>query len=874
MNTLTFRMLCRAFRPAVLAAVFCSLAFGQQTVNWTDAAKTQLWSNKGNWDANLVPGQDCTNCNVSVPDTGTGTTPTQDVSPLTLNNLAIAGNSTVTMPDNALLTLNGTSLSGFLFMNNSGGAASTNLLIDGDVVFTDNISGLTMMNNSQITGGGTLDNQGTITYGRSVAKSPAGKIGNSVLTVKNSTLTSTISSGGTGSNLILEPNANWLNAGAFQAKSGGLITITGGTISQQGGGNLLANGGTVNLGGSAGDPTITGGQLLTSGSNGGTIQACPGATLSNLTIMGIYNVVCGPGVSSSTTLVGTITNNGRIDLLNSDAKGVSSSTLLIDSAVTLAGTGSVLLQGGFNSSITGSGSLTNQQKISGPGKISVATVFNQGTIGAGSLSSNPTLTIVPGSGGFTNSGTLTAFSLSTLEVSGGTVTNTGSIDSGSGSVLLDNNATIIGGTITGQNAVEGKLVTLDGTTTPVNINGLFLVGAGDQTTFKGIIDISGTGNIDVVGTSTKAVAQISGTTTLNGGGTNGSGTVNLSNDSSQTEVVGTSPTSKLVNNINITGNGQFINLHFVNGKTGTVSTFDAGTPITFTSNTFVTNTGTFIVQPNDTMQFLGKLSNFNSITNTLTGGIWIVDANGHLQFQNANIVNNAANITVNGGEITDQNGHDALLNLNNNTKAGKFAIGGDTLFGTAGTLNNAGGVTIDSGSSLSIGGSGTSYNQTGGTTTVDGTLSMPAGGAANFTGGTLQGAGTISGNVLLGNPVSGAPAVFVVGDNLKSSSSFSISKDYTQQPTGTLDVQIGGLTAGSQYSQLNVTGPVTLGGVLNIKLTQSFHPQIGQTFTVLNAPSGISGNFATVNGTHINSTRHFQVSVGGKTVVLTVQSGP
>jgi hypothetical protein len=114
----------------------------------------------------------------------------------------------------------------------------------------------------------------------------------------------------------------------------------------------------------------------------------------------------------------------------------------------------------------------------------------------------------------------------------------------------------------------------------------------------------------------------------------------------------------------------------------------------------------------------------------------------------------------------------------------------------------------------------------------------------------------------------------VVGDNLKSSSSFSISKDYTQQPTGTLDVQIGGLTAGSQYSQLNVTGPVTLGGVLNIKLTQSFHPQIGQTFTVLNAPSGISGNFATVNGTHINSTRHFQVSVGGKTVVLTVQSGP
>lgn len=872
MNTRTVRMISRAVAAAGIIALFSSLALSQQTVNWTDGAKTQLWSTKTNWDANLVPGRDCSGCNVNVPDTGTGTTPTQDISPLTLNNLAIAGNSTVTMPDNALLTLNGTSLRGFLFMNNSGGAASTNLLIDGDVVYTDNISGLSMMNNSQITGGGILDNQGTITYGRNVATSHAGGIGNSVLTVKNSQLTSRIISGGTGSNLILEPNASWLNAGSFDAQGGGLITIAGGTITQQATGNILANGGTVNLGGSAGNPTITGGQLLTSGSNGGTIQACPGATLSNLTINGIYNVVCPPGSSSSTTLVGTITNNGRITLLNSDAKGVSGSTLLINSPVTLAGTGSVSLQAGFNGLITGSGPLTNQQTISGPGKISVATVTNQGSIGATSLSSNSTLTLEPGSGGFTNSGTLTAFSTATLEISGGKVTNTGTIGGGTsaGKVLLDNNVTVAGGTITGPATVEGKLATLDGTTSTVNITGNVLVGAGDKTTLKGTINISGAGNIDVVGgTSLKAVVQITGTTQLNG-----TGTVDLSNDTPNTQVIGNGVgSSKLINNVKINGNGQFLGLNFVNGKAGTVSTFDAGTPITFGSTTSVTNNGTFIVNFNQKMQFLGTLTNSNATTHTLTGGIWIVNDAGQLQFQNADIVNNAANVTLNGGEITNQNGQNAFLNFTNNLSPGKFSVGSGLDFTTSGTLNNAGGVAIGSGSVLSIGGTSTNYNQTSGTTTVDGTLSIPAGGEVKFTGGTLFGSGTITGNVFVGNPAGGAPATFVVGNSLKSSSLFTLEKDYTQQPTGALDIQIGGLTAGSQYSELNVTGKVTLNGVLNLKIVNNFHPQVGQTFTVFNAPSGIGGKFTTVNGTAINSSSHFKVSVNPTTIVATVESG-
>jgi hypothetical protein len=121
---------------------------------------------------------------------------------------------------------------------------------------------------------------------------------------------------------------------------------------------------------------------------------------------------------------------------------------------------------------------------------------------------------------------------------------------------------------------------------------------------------------------------------------------------------------------------------------------------------------------------------------------------------------------------------------------------------------------------MAIGSSSTNYNQTGGTTTVDGTLTVPAGGLAAITGGTLQGAGSVNGNVSVGN-ASGSAAAFIIGDSVKAPSSVSLANDYTQLATGIMDVQIGGTNPGSQYSQLSVTGPVNLAGTLNIALRQS-----------------------------------------------------
>jgi hypothetical protein len=52
------------------------------------------------------------------------------------------------------------------------------------------------------------------------------------------------------------------------------------------------------------------------------------------------------------------------------------------------------------------------------------------------------------------------------------------------------------------------------------------------------------------------------------------------------------------------------------------------------------------------------------------------------------------------------------------------------------------------------------------------------------------------------------------------------------------------------------------------------HPHRDGHDRILNASTGITGTFSVVNGTSIDSTKHFSVSYNPKTIVLTVVSGP
>ncbi len=56
---------------------------------------------------------------------------------------------------------------------------------------------------------------------------------------------------------------------------------------------------------------------------------------------------------------------------------------------------------------------------------------------------------------------------------------------------------------------------------------------------------------------------------------------------------------------------------------------------------------------------------------------------------------------------------------------------------------------------------------------------------------------------------------------------------YRQGHSGTLEIPIGGRTAGTQYSRLAVNGAVAFDGTLRVNLINGFVPALGNTFTVV-----------------------------------------
>jgi Ca2+-binding RTX toxin-like protein len=138
--------------------------------------------------------------------------------------------------------------------------------------------------------------------------------------------------------------------------------------------------------------------------------------------------------------------------------------------------------------------------------------------------------------------------------------------------------------------------------------------------------------------------------------------------------------------------------------------------------------------------------------------------------------------------------------------------GGMNIIG--GTLDvNDNSVVIDSAAGF--------FNQNGGTSNLNGgTLVAPT---VNLQAGLLAGNGAITGNLLNAGTV--APGF--------SAGSISISGNYTQSATGTLQMQIGGTTAGTGFDQLSVGDTAQLNGTLAVSLINGFVPASGDAFALL-----------------------------------------
>ncbi|MSU63151.1 MAG: hypothetical protein EXS31_12285 [Pedosphaera sp.] len=162
--------------------------------------------------------------------------------------------------------------------------------------------------------------------------------------------------------------------------------------------------------------------------------------------------------------------------------------------------------------------------------------------------------------------------------------------------------------------------------------------------------------------------------------------------------------------------------------------------------------------------------------------------------------------------------------------------GGAATLQMGAVFNNSGSVQVQGGSVNFQRG----YTQTEGNTTVGAGLTLAAGSpGVNIQGGSLSGAGTINGALAnSGHVVPGtSPGVLAVGG----------ANSFTQTPGGTLDLEIGGLTPGTQYDQLKISGMATLDGSLNIALLNGFMPVPGDSFPIMTFASR-AGTFPVKNG--------------------------
>lgn len=110
-------------------------------------------------------------------------------------------------------------------------------------------------------------------------------------------------------------------------------------------------------------------------------------------------------------------------------------------------------------------------------------------------------------------------------------------------------------------------------------------------------------------------------------------------------------------------------------------------------------------------------------------------------------------------------------------------------------------------------------------------------------GGTLTGTGTIAtGSGPIHGQVENHGGIVAPGNG---AGTLNISGRFANAIDGTLAIEVGGLTPGTQHDQLLVDGAAALKGTLAVSLIGGFAPAVGNTFTILTATEGRGGVFDT-----------------------------
>ncbi len=163
-------------------------------------------------------------------------------------------------------------------------------------------------------------------------------------------------------------------------------------------------------------------------------------------------------------------------------------------------------------------------------------------------------------------------------------------------------------------------------------------------------------------------------------------------------------------------------------------------------------------------------------------------------------------------------------------------------------FNNAGGLVHVASGTLDFAQS--NIRSEGGDWRIDANAVLRApgsfGGLFELNGGLLSGSGTLIVNRLNNNGGTVSPGASPGILTIAADANPSFRGNYQQGANGTLEIEIGGETPGTQSDQLVVAGTATLDGTLRVALIDGFVPASGQSFVVLTAGTR-TGEFTTVD---------------------------
>ncbi|MFO0815768.1 MAG: autotransporter-associated beta strand repeat-containing protein [Gemmatales bacterium] len=536
-------------------------------------------------------------------------------------------------------------------------------------------------------------------------------------------------------------------------------TYTGGTSISAGTLSVSSN---SNLGGIGGGLTFNGGTLQVTGT---TFTSTP-RTITWGTSGGGFDIASAANtftVSQDLTSGGSLTKLGTGTLVLSGANTYTGGTFLN------AGTLSVGSDGNLG---TGTGGLTfngGSLRATGTFTTNRATTLNGN--GSFEVTGSNTLThsaVISGAGGLTKAGT------GTLVLSGAnTYTGGTTLAGAAGSTVVLGNASALGASTNSLTINAGNTLNLNGQFAGGGVNVGTLTGTGTITNnpaglIGGVLNV-GNGNVS---------STFAGTL-QDGGGSKplalnkvGSGTLTLTGNNTHSDTIISGGILSVANSSNL---GAVGSIKF-DGGGGTLQ-ITGSSPFTYDGQVFFYAPGTVeIVDPSNTITFIGPLQNSNSLTKAGAGTLVLTFSSN----------------TYSGGTIL--NGGTLSVSSNSNLGGGGLTFNGGTLQVTGTTFNNnsrsitwgtsGGGFDITSAANTFT----VSQNLTsGGSLTKLGTGTLVLSGANTYTGGTNINAGILSvgGD---GNLGTGTGGLTFNGGTLQATGSFTTNRATTLNANGTFEV--------------------------------------------------------------------------------------